>query len=478
MKYKLLFMVVFVAFLGCMRMGPDFVSPTAHGKQQGDVSEVTEQDVFQTSGQWWRMFEDPEVDGLIAEVVANNPDLMAAAARIRKACAIAKQARSGAFPHLSLSVEASRMRQGFVNPITGKFVAYRSDSYNLTFPASYEIDLFGKIARGIEAAEADLLSVRANRRILVQSLVAEAVSLHFRIRSVQTALYHISKEASARNSLVSIMEKRYSAGTISLADLLSARQAASGAVALEADTLSSLEKAYHALAVLRGRRAEPLGPAGTDSTASLPSVKPVPAGLPSDLLLRRPDVQAAEAALHAACARVGVAAAARFPSITITGSFGYGSDSLSELLTRENTLWRIASGLTQPLFDAGRLAAAHAAAKAAYDEANAAYAMTVLKAFADVRDALSEEKRARKRVMAYMKNAAAAHEKYLYQKRRYVLGAGDPVWVLEAEASWHAAEAQVARAKYEQIAARIGLVKALGGDWDMALVTGGVDATR
>jgi outer membrane protein, multidrug efflux system len=454
----------------CMKMGPDytgadldFAMPAAFEQESGDL------DALKPENLWWREFNDPELDRVVAEVMTNNPDIRAAAFRLTEVAAVLRQIGADQYPSVNLSVQALRQRQATLNPITGNAVSVTGSSYSLSLPASFELDLWGRLARATEAAEADLLASAENRRAVVHSLTAETVSLYLQIAALKRQIRVNRDMVDAYQQGLALTESRYRRGLTSILDVRQARRALAGAEAQLPDLTAALGAGRQMLSVLQGRYPS----AETDDFkapgAFIPP-RPIPAGLPSQLLERRPDIRSAEAVLQSASARIGVAKAARFPGITLTGSFGYASGDIGDLFRPENELWRLAAGGLQPVFNAGKLSAVQAAAEARYQQAKMAYAKTVLNAFAEVEGALLHQKELetrRLRMRVFLEEAVAVQEVAVDRYRR---GLVDYLTVLDAQLARFEAEMRMVEAEYAVLSNRVRLYRVLGGGWEAAFI--------
>ncbi len=460
------FMLLFLAATGCMRLGPDYERP----KTGIDIPEAyKERKTRQTRSclpqdLWWQQFDDPRLNRVIADVLRSNQDIAKAAASVSEAAAVAGQTAADQLPSLDLNAEASRQEQSFVSPMAGGYQSVRIDSFSLTLPASYEVDLWGRLARATEAARAELLAAEKNRQAVVQSLVAEAAAQYFNIQYLQRQLSVTRELKNSYQENLELIEARYRRGLASVLELRQARRSLAQSESEIPPLKQSIGKARHKLAVLQGKYPETGGLQNDPATAfALPPA--VPAGLPSELLNRRPDIRAAEASLQAACAKIGAAKASRFPQITLTGSFGYTSEELDLLFEPRNQLWRIATGIVQPVFDAGKRKAAQRAAEARYEKQLAAYAKTVLDAFAEVEGALltREQQIDRyKRLQDYLTEAQKTLGTALARYRR---GVTDYLNVLDAQQAKYQAELSLLDTQYAIYANRVSLYRALGGGW-------------
>ncbi len=334
--------------------------------------------------------------------------------------------------------------------------------------ASFEIDLWGRLARSTEAARAQLLSAEENRRTVVQTIIAEAVNLYLNIESIerQIQVNHKSIDAFARS--LEIVEGRYRRGLTTILDVRQASRILAQAESQLPALTAALGIQNQSLAILQGQY--PKNKPAKDQARDYFRLPPeIPPGLPSDLIQRRPDIIAAEGFLHSACAQIGVAKAARFPQIKLTGTFGYASDELNSLFEPESELWSIAAGGMQSVFDAGKLAANQRAAEARYEQALTTYAKTVLQAFGEVEGALlnrKEKVERRKRLLKYRDEAAATLD-VAYD--RYGRGLVDYLTILDSQQVRVNAELLLITVEYEILSNHVSLCRALGGGWDIEL---------
>jgi outer membrane protein, multidrug efflux system len=339
------------------------------------------------------------------------------------------------------------------------------NQYSFSLPASYEVDLWGKYARAEEASRAQLLQEEENRLTLSQSLVAEAISLYLQIQSLERRIQITLQSLKNYQDSVTFVERRYKRGLTSILDLRQARRTLNQAKGQIPQLRQELGAAQQALSVLLGEYPETHKPypQPEDYYKKLGAIPP---GLPSELLLRRPDIRAAEAQLKALNAQIGVAKASRFPSISLTGSYGYASQELFNLF-QPGAAWSLAGGLAQPLFDAGRLKANQRAAEARYGQGVAAYNKAVLNAFKDVENALLIRRKQIERrtdILGFLTEARATQR---VAEDRYVRGLVDYLTVLNAQQTRFQAEDQLLQVELTILANRVTLHRALGGGWAM-----------
>jgi len=326
------------------------------------------------------------------------------------------------------------------------------------------LDIWGRLSRSAEAAEADLLQTAEVGRVIIQSAIAEAVGLYLQMESLERRIQITQRSIDSYRKSLRFVEKRYERGLTSVLDLRQARRILAQTEAALPSLRQDLGILQQRLAVLMGRYPETRPPRSQED-AYFKYLTPVPPGLPSALLLRRPDVQAAEAQLRALNALVGVAKASRFPRISLTGSYGYSSRGMADILDPASELWNLAAGITQPLFSAGKLRAAHQIARVRYEQGMIDYARTVLTAFLEVERALltrKEQMERRERVVHLLKEAIATQQA---AQSRYERGLVNYLAVLEAQQSRFRAEETLVLVDLAIHANRVTMHRALGGGW-------------
>lgn len=465
---------------GCLKVGPDFKRPDpAYPLPEAFQHTSAALPAGEVEDRWWEAFGDPDLDRLVEEVLADNLDIRQATATILEVQARHHVTRADRLPTLDAMGEARRQKQpnlsfqadegdsevelpeGF--PSFSIPSSFKYDSYTFSLPASFELDLWGRLARTEEAARAELLRTEEARRTLTQTLVAEAVNLYLRMTATERRIT-IAEEnlANLRRSLA-IVEGRYERGLTSVLDVRQARRTLAQGEAVIPALYQDLGILQQNLAVLAGRYPETRPPA--TRSEMLRPLPPLPRGLPSEVLLRRPDIRAAEAALVSLNAQVGVAKASRFPRIALTATFGFSSDDLSRLFRPESELYNMAAGIMQPLFYAGKLKAAQRAAEARYVQGAAEYAKAVLTAFADVETGLLTRRaqmERRERMLRFFEESRATQE---VAEKRYERGLVDYLTVLEAQQVRFQAEDSLALVDLAVLSNQVSLVRALGGGW-------------
>ncbi|MFP4474229.1 MAG: efflux transporter outer membrane subunit [Desulfatibacillaceae bacterium] len=449
---------------GCA-VGPDFARPELPFPIPEEFAAAGDVEQRARTDRWWEGLESPELNALVEGVLERNLEVLAATAALAENRFHLVGARAGRFPQVRL--DASWRHQGM-----GQDVA--TDTTSVSLPAAFEVDFWGRLYRLEESARSSLLAASHNRAVVVQSAVAQTVVSWLNLESLEQRLAINRSSVEAYRQSGELVERRYKRGLTSALAVRQARRALAQAQARTPELLRQAGERQRILSMLAAVYPELNEPEGIDAKP-LPRMPPIPPGLPSDLLLRRPDVLAAEARLHALCARIGAARAARFPTISLTGNFGYSSQELDRLFTPENRLYSLAAGLVQPVFLAGELKAAEKAARARYEQGVADWARTVLTAFADVEQALYEHKHLedrRDRLRAFMEEAVATQE---VAQSRYERGLEDYLEVLDAQQARYTAEDSLAQAELAILLNRVTLHRALGGGWGYADVEQGMD---
>ncbi len=450
---------------GCMKLGPDFHRPdtgiqTPQSYQHAPKEKIT----GSLEDRWWEVFGKPGLNELVEEALRNNLDIKKATAAILEIRSQFVQTRADRFPSLSAEGQGQRQQAVIIGIIPGETFRPKTDIFTLSLPASFELDLWGRLARAEEAALADLLQAEENRRTVAQSVVAETISLYLQTESLERRIQITEQSIESFRRSLNIVRRRYERGLTSILDVKQARRVLAQAEAAMPSLRQELGTTQQKLAVLLGRYPK------TRESRQHPEdyfrhLATVPPGLPSDLLLRRPDIREAQAKLRALNARVGVAKANRFPRITLTGSFGYTSDELNKLIRPETQFWDAGVGLVQNLFDAGKLKAGQRAAEARYQQGVTEYIKTVLTAFSEVESALltrREQLERRERVLNFLTEARAAQD---VAEKRYRRGLVDYLSVLDAQQTRFQAEEDLVLVELAILINRVTLHRALGGGW-------------
>ncbi len=438
-------------------MGPDYQRPEIPVPETYRSSTAPGASIANL--QWWELFDDTVLVTLIETALANNHELAIAISRIEEARAALGFVRADQFPNVNGAAGASR---GNTIPGADRI----NDNFVLAADLSFEIDLWGKLRRSTESARAELLATVEARNVVTITLISDVASLYMLLLDLDHRVDIAQRTVETRRDSLGIIEARFDRGIVPLLDVNQAQIELADARA----ELAALERqrslAENALSVLLGRNPGPVerGHLGIASTLNIPGI---PAGLPSDLLERRPDIREASQRLAAQTARIGVAEALRFPSLSLTGSLGLVSNDLSGFLSSDNKAWGIGADLLGPVFDAGRGKARVEAERARTEQLLNVYQLTVLRAFQDVDDALVEINTYREEAEARDEQVRAASSAARLSRARYDGGVTSYLEVLESERSLFRAELLASSTRRAQVVAIISLYKALGGGWIM-----------
>ncbi len=448
---------------GCATVGPNYRPvtvevPAAWSQIDSDAAAVST--ATGDLSQWWERLEDPVLSGLVEEALQTSPDLRTAQARLREARARRGVAAAERFPSASASASASRTRS---SEETG--TGQRRDLFSAGFDASWALDLFGGVRRGVEAAEADLNSAEADLSDAQVSLVAEVARTYVEVRALQIRLRIARDNLASQSETLQLTEWRAQAGLVGEQDVEQARSNREQTRAQIPSLETSLAETEHRLDVLLGKTPGALRPRLAEG-GGLPSLPgEVAVGIPADTLRQRPDVRAAERTLAAETARVGVAEAARYPSFKLSGSIGLEALSLSALGGGGTGTSSLLSGITAPIFNAGRLRQQVEAQDAVRERAQVAYEQVVLTALQEVEDALVALGRNRERTEALARAAESARTAADLARQRYGAGLADFQPVLDTQRNVLSVEDSLASTRADGVLALIRLYKALGGGW-------------
>jgi multidrug efflux system outer membrane protein len=445
-------------------VGPNYQKPdTAAPASFRDVAGSASDPSASLPSAWWLVFNDPALNQLEAAALDANQDLRAALARVEQARAIVGAARSSYLP--SLAVEPSFTRERTSRTTDNKLPDSPSTTYRLPLDLTWELDLFGRVRRLNETSRAELAAAGALFDAARLSLTAEVASTYFTLRALDQELRVVTATIALRHDALGLVQARYKSG--SAGDLDIAR-AETELASTEADVAAlTLRRAstQNALAVLLGQAApaHTLAARDTQPPTSLPSI---PAGLPSELLTRRPDIAAAERTLAAANARIGLAKAAFFPALSLTGSAGYASADIDDLFKSDSKLWSIGPSLYLPIFQGGRNRANLARSRAAYEETLATYRQRVLIAFREVQDTLTATHLLAQQADAQSRAVASARRGSDLSQKRYDAGFVSYLEVVDAQRTALDVERAEARLNGQRWITHVALIKALGGGWN------------
>jgi multidrug efflux system outer membrane protein len=441
-----------VGFTGCT-VGPNYKRPDVPAPPQFRAGEPQPAQASLGDTKWFDLFQDQTLRGLIQESLQANYDIRIAAQRVLQAQGQLTATRSALFPQLD--GQATAARTGVNSPI--------ESSAGVFGVASWEIDLFGKLRRANEAARADLLSVEENQKAVMQELVARVASAYFDLREYDSEIDYVRESITTREESVKLVTAREVGGVGSLLDVDQAKTLVQSAQANLAQLEMAQEQTENLIDFLLGR---PPGPVVRGRTlVDQPQPPAVPAGLPSDLLARRPDLRSAEQQLIAANARVGVAKAAFFPSINLTAMGGFQSTDLLGVIRRGGVAYTMGGVLDLPIFDAGLRSANYKIAKAQHQELLISYQKAINGAFHDVSDALVGYQKNKEYSSSQTLLAETLRDQSRLASQRYTGGVSSYLEVLDTERQRLTAEQQLAQAQRDVLTSLVQLYTALGGGW-------------
>jgi multidrug efflux system outer membrane protein len=452
---------------GCTMLGPDFQRPQVALPESYAESAETSGTLTSVPSNWWRLYEEPQLDRLVDAGLVRNTDVRLASARIEEAAAVLREAQATLLPLIEGNVDASRARSsqrsgaGSGTGTSGTTPSVRNN-FRIVATSDFELDFWGRLRRLREAAGADFLASRYGRDAVMQALSAAIAQTYFTVRSLDAQLLVSQETLAAAQDSVEIARARAQAGLVSDLDVYQA-QGNQAQVAAQIKDLHRLRAAaVHQLGVLTGKVDLQLE---RSDLATLPSPPLPPAGLPSTLLERRPDIRRAEALFAAANAQIGVARAAQFPTLSLTASLGVQSAELGNLLTANAGIWSFGLGVVGPIFDAGRYAARTEQAEARARQAAIQYEQVVENAFREVSDALSNVRLAADAEQDLAARVDQARNTLRLATMRYEAGYSAYLEVLDAQRTLNEAQLALARNRQIFLGFTVDLMSALGGGW-------------
>jgi NodT family efflux transporter outer membrane factor (OMF) lipoprotein len=417
-------------------------------------------------GAWWQVFHDPALNAYEQQLLHANQSLLAARDRLEQARSIARVATSGLFPQLSADPSAVRERGSGNRPLNGGAFTntpYTQNAFTIPFSVSYEVDLFGRERRTVEAANATLQSTAADLQNSQLVLTAELAADYFTLRELDAELQVVEESVGYERKGLELVNNRHNGGIASGLEV--AQQAALLDATLTQIALVKQSRAQyeHAIAVLVGQSAPNFSIAGAPLRAAPP---PLPLGVPSDVLERRPDIATSERQIAYANAQVGIAKAAFYPKITLGGSGGLQSRDLLALVNAPSLFWSLGADALEPVFQGGRNRANLAAMRAAYDASVANYRQSVLTAFQQVEDGISNMETLSQAATTQAAAVEDARRELTIANNRYVGGITSYLDVITAQATLLSNERLATQLLGQQMVSSVYLVKALGGGWE------------
>jgi outer membrane protein, multidrug efflux system len=449
-----------LALAGCT-LGPDYQRPDI--KSPAAFQYEPKESAATADTLWWKQFQDPVLEQLIAEALQHNTNVQIAAANVEQAAGLLLQTRSQLFPTLGYGASATRERSrepafaaqipNYPNP---------TSVYQAALQASWEIDLWGRIRRQSEAAYANVLATDEARRGVILSLVGQVANSYLQLRGLDAQLDVAKKTLQTYKESVDLFTLQFQYGQVSMMNVAQAQSQYETAAAQIPLIESQIAQTQNSLAVLIGRDPGPILRGKSVYDLQLPQV---PAGVPSQLLERRPDLLQAEQQLVAANAQIGAAKALYFPTISLTGAFGNASTDLSKLFSGPARVWSYAGTLAGPIFTFGAVSGQVAQAESQQQAALLNYQLSIRNAFADVDNALVANQKLREQLDAQVKLVAALQQYNELARMQYDGGYTSYSTVLQAEQALFPAELNLASLRAQVFSSSVNIYKAMGGGW-------------
>ncbi|MCG6538485.1 efflux transporter outer membrane subunit [Pseudomonas sp. KSR10] len=470
-KYSVRPLALFVmAFsLGACTLGPDYQRPelplAAEFKQAEGWKSATPSDVLQR-GDWWTLYGDAELNALVGRLNVSNQNLAAAEAQYRQARALVRGARSQLFPVVGASGGVSRGGQGSSTSSTQTGIGSSgvSESYEVGLDASWELDIWGRLRRNLEANRADMQASAADLAAVRLSLQSELVQTYLQLRVMDEQQRLLDQTVAAYARSLRLTDNQYQAGIVPRSDVSQARTQLKSTQAQAIDLRWQRAQMEHAIAVLIGVPPSELNIA---ERRDIPQLPDVPLALPSQLLERRPDIASAERQVMAANAQIGVAEAAWYPDLTLSASGGYRNSSFSNLISLPNRFWSLGPQLALTVLDFGARRAELEQAEASYDQTVATYRQTVLDSFREVEDSLVQLRVLAEEAVVQREALEAAQESLRLIENQYRAGTVDFLSVATVQTTALNNERTNLTLLGDRLTASVQLIAALGGGWDI-----------
>jgi multidrug efflux system outer membrane protein len=459
MKRTIVIAMTFLLIAGCA-IGPDYRKPDIASPPAWIVDQKIAQDMANTT--WWEQFNDPTLNELIRTALQENRDLLTATARVEEFYGRYGATRADLFPQIGYGGSAGKVQLTEKGPYALSGTGSQFSSYQANFTASWEIDIWGKLRRATEAARADLAAAEDIRSGVILSLVTSVATAYIDLRSLDQQLDIAQQTLKLREESVRLFGIRFKGGNISEMELSQVRSEYYVALASIPDLEKRVRQQENLINFLLGRNPGPINRGKVLGEITLPAV---PAGLPSDILARRPDIRQAEQQLIAANARIGVAKGQYFPSISLTGLFGSSSTDLADLFTGPAKTWNFAGNITGPIFNAGRIKGDVKAATALQQQALFLYERAIQNGFREFEDSLIDQDRTRLQLDAQKMQVEALATYARLSRLRYENGYTSYIEVLDAERSLFNGQLTYAQTQDVLLRSLVNLYKAMGGGW-------------
>ena len=465
---RIIHLAVIVAILpSCALIGSDFSRPAVPLPAQYAGKDANQEKLL-LSNNWWTLYNDPTLNSLIDKALQNNTDIKRAVSRIEEADSFAHEVGAALFPEIDLDGNARRSRISQLGSTPQSALSQPvNNNFRATLGTSFEIDFWGKLRRAKESARAQVLSSRYAKDTISLSLSSLIANSYLQLRSLEAQIALSRDNLRSRDESLALTKRRLNGGIASNLDVQQAQVASSNLTAQIVELVRQREITLHQLALLTGDLGLTLA---ESDIKNLPIPPTPPAGLPSALLENRPDVAQAEQDLVSSNANVGVAKAALYPTISLTGFLGGESKDLGDILKSAARIWSGGISLKLPIFDSGRLNSRVDQVTAQQKQVQASYERAVQNAFTEVNDALVNVRQNTEREVALDKGQQAAKEALRISENRYKSGYTAYLDVLDAQRVYNDASLSFIQSRQLRLAASVNLFKALGGGWQATQV--------
>lgn len=465
MTSKILLAAVIALSLDGCSLAPDFMKPETSVPENWSSARLAAAEKIPTN--WWRIFGDPALVSLVEEALGANNDLQFAAARVAEARALLTGQQAKRYPLLEVEGAAVRQELSEETVTVGTRGGRPFNDLQVSGVLSYELDLWGRLANASEAARARLMASAANREAVQLAVIGEVANGYFNLRALDRQIEIAERTVASRHESMALQRARFEGGDV---DELALRQAESELAAAESELprlRQQRTRQRNALAVLLGRNPRQIVKNITvaDAIDTIDAPASVPAGRPADLIIRRPDIAAAEQELVATNAEIGVARAAFLPRISFIGLLGLQSASGGDLFQGPASTWQLGGSLVGPLLDFGRAEALVDQAEARQRQALITYRQTIQTAFLEVLDSLAGIRRAEERLQAQVRQVAALRSTAELSRLRFEGGVSSYLEVLDAERSLFTTELDLVETRRDRLQSAVNLYRALGGGW-------------
>jgi multidrug efflux system outer membrane protein len=442
-------------------MGPDYQQPQADIPPGWRVEYPAAADLANTA--WWENFQDPVINDLIKTALNENKDLLIAAARVEEFAARVQATQADLYPQLYYGGSAGRRQESEELKFPFGDVLDRTNSkYEAFLSAGWELDIWGRIRRSTEAARAELLATEEGRQAVILTLVSAVAGGYVDLLGLDKQLEIARKTLAFRQEWLRLFEAKKKGGQISELELIQVRESYEQAATVIPIFQRQIALQENYLSVLLGRNPGPISRGKTLDTLVMPEV---PQGIPSDVLVRRPDIRQSEQNLVAANAQIGVARTLYFPSISLTGLFGFASSSLSNLPQSSANVWEVAGGFIGPIFAGGRIKSENLQAEARYKQLLYDYLKTIQTAFKEVNDSLVSRQNLVEQSDTLQRLVGTLEDYSQFSRKSYEAGYASYLTVLDADEKLYVALARYTQNQNDSFSAMVNIYKAMGGGW-------------